>query len=214
MLQQPSYKYFYLSVFIAGILWVLTGLFILIYGKAGSFLLINGYHSPPFDFFFKYYTYAGDGIMWVLVLLYCIFFRREYFIAVIAGIIISTILSQFLKRVVYPDELRPITYFTEKFPVHVIKGIFINRVHSFPSGHASAAFTMALLMSLMINKKTWSIILPFLALLVGYSRAYLAQHFVTDVFAGTIIGIVSAVLSVVIWQRFVKRKSHPPQRMT
>jgi membrane-associated phospholipid phosphatase len=76
--------------------------------------------------------------------------------------------------------------------------------HSFPSGHTTTAFTMALIMAHMINKKSWSVILPALALLAGYSRVYLAQHFPTDVLAGMCIGIVSAILSLIIFRSFIK----------
>lgn len=105
---------------------------------------------------------------------------------------------------IFPDDLRPITYLAENFPVHLVDGARANRVYSFPSGHTAAAFTIALIMSHMINKKIWSFILPVLALLVGYSRVYLAQHFLTDVFAGMLIGIVSAIFSLMIYRAFIR----------
>ena len=144
--------------------------------------------------------------MWLPIALYSIFFRREYLLAVAAGFIISTVLTHFLKRVVYPDELRPFTYLSAEFPVHIIEGVTMRRVNSFPSGHTGTAFAIALLLSLVINKKTWAIILPVLALLVAYSRVYLGQHYVTDVLAGMIVGIVAAVLSVLIYQKLSKGK--------
>lgn len=188
---------------------LVAGIFVWVNGKAGTFQIINGHHTPFLDTFFKYYTHAGDGIMWLVPLFYCIFFKRKYLLMIMAGIIISTILSQFLKRVIYPEELRPVTFLSENFPVHVVDGVRMNRVHSFPSGHTSAAFTMALLASFMINKKIWAIVLPVLALLVGYSRVYLAQHFATDVLAGILVGIVSAYLSVLIGKRLQKKEKSP-----
>lgn len=142
--------------------------------------------------------------MWALLGAYCFFYRRKYFIAVVAGVLISTILAQFLKRVVYPDELRPISFLSENFPVHVVDGVKMKRAHSFPSGHSTTAFAMALIMAYMINNKVWSVILPLFALLAAYSRVYLAQHFPTDIFAGMCIGIVSAVLSLMIYRNFTK----------
>jgi membrane-associated phospholipid phosphatase len=186
---------------------LITGLFLLCTGKAGSFLIINGAHSPLSDFFFKYFTHAGDGWMWAPLLFFCFFFRRNYLVAVIAGVLISTLLSQLLKRVIFADDLRPITYLSENFPVHTIEGIKMNRLHSFPSGHTAAAFTIALLLAYMINKKPWSLALPLLALLVGYSRIYLGQHFLTDVLAGICVGVVSAILSLMIYRNLLKRKT-------
>lgn len=186
---------------------IATGILILSLGKNGSFQLINGNHSEAADRFFKYFTHYGDGIMWVPLGLFCFFYRRKYFIAVIAGVLISTILAQFLKRVIYPDELRPITYLSENFPVHIVEGVKMKRVHSFPSGHTTTAFTMALIMAHMFNNKAVSFILPFLALLAGYSRVYLGQHYLTDILAGMCIGILSAVLSLLIFREIFKRKT-------
>lgn len=184
-------------VFITG-----AAVLVLVMGKDESFQLINGSYSATGDFFFKYFTYTGDGWMWLVVFLFCFFFKRKYLVAAIAGILISTLLSQFLKRVIFPEDLRPITYAAEHFPVHVVEGVSMKRMYSFPSGHASAAFTMALIMAHMINKKTWSVILPVAALLAGYSRVYLAQHFLTDVLFGMCIGFVSAILSLLIYRNF------------
>lgn len=186
------------------ILAITCGIIILVFGKQESFFLINGNHTIYFDFFFKYFTYAGDGIMWVPLVLFCFIYRKKYVLAVILAILISTLLSQFLKRVVFPDELRPIAYLSDSFPIHLVEGVNIKRLHSFPSGHSTSAFTIALILAHMINKRSWSVILPILAMLAAYSRVYLAQHFLTDVLAGMCLGIISALLSLMIFRSLLK----------
>ncbi len=203
MLQEKSRNNFGIAFFLAASIAIAAGIIILVLGKNESFFLINGNHNSYLDFFFKYFTHAGDGWMWAALALFCIFFKKKYIIAVVAGVVISTLLAQLLKRVVFPEELRPITYLSENFPVHIVDGVKMMRNYSFPSGHTTAAFTMALLLAHIINKKTWSIILPLLALLAGYSRVYLAQHFLTDVLAGICIGMLSALLSLMIYRAFV-----------
>jgi len=207
-------KYFYLSAFIALQLAVITGVFVLEYGKNDSFQLINSNHNGFLDFFFKYYTHAGDGLVWLLFGLYCIFFRREYLIAVIAGFIISTVLTHFLKRIVFPDELRPFASLSVEFPIHIIEGVKMRRVHSFPSGHTGTAFALALLMAYLFKNNALSVFLPILALLVAYSRVYLGQHYVTDVLAGMPVGIVTAVLSALIYQKLNPDKKIKKKRST
>jgi len=205
LLQERPANNFGIAFILAIIIAVGTGGLILILGKNGSFQLINSHHNEIADQFFKYFTHYGDGVMWVPLGLFCFFFKRKYFIAVLAGAIISTLLAQFLKRIVYPEELRPISYLSESFPVHQIAGVEMRRLHSFPSGHTTTAFTMALIMSHMINKKVWSILLPLLALIAAYSRVYLAQHFPTDLLAGMCIGIVSAILSLLVYKKIIRR---------
>jgi membrane-associated phospholipid phosphatase len=205
LLQERPANNFGIAFILAIIIAIGTGILIIVLGKNGSFQLINGNHNDIADQFFKYFTHYGDGVMWVPLGLFCFFFKRKYFIAVLAGAIISTLLAQFLKRVVYPEELRPISYLSESFPVHQIAGVEMRKLHSFPSGHTTTAFTMALIMSHMINKKAWSIILPLLALTAAYSRVYLAQHFPTDLLAGMCIGIISAILALLVYKKIIRR---------
>ena len=204
---EKSSNNFGIALFFSIIIAIIAGIFVLVYGKQESFILINSNHISYLDTFFKYFTYAGDGYMWLLILIICYFFKRKYVLAVLISVIISTLLSQFLKRVIFYEDLRPITFLAEDFPVRAVKGVYTKLLHSFPSGHATSAFTVSLILAYMINKKSWSLILPVLAFLIGYSRVYLAQHFVTDVFAGMCLGIISAVLSLLIYRNIFKKKT-------
>jgi undecaprenyl-diphosphatase len=66
--------------------------------------------------------------------------------------------------------------------------------YSFPSGHTAAAFVMAIIFS-----SQFSILSPWLyllATLIGFSRLYLKVHYLTDIIAGSLLGILSANLSI------------------
>ena len=52
------------------------------------------------------------------------------------------------------------------------------------------------------RQRLWVIALPFVALMVGYSRIYLAQHFLNDVTAGILVGIASSWLALIAYRRF------------
>lgn len=187
-------------------------LFILIYGKINSFELINGTHNPQLDQFFRYVTVLGDGLIYVPLVVYSILFNRKFLLPVIFSIIICTFLTHFLKRVVFPNEMRPVYLEMHNIIVHKVDGVVMNKRHSFPSGHTSTAFSLALLLVYTMRKSIWAFVLPLIALMVGYSRVYLAQHFLTDVLAGIAIGIVTATVSLWLYELIVKRKNRSVQQ--
>ena len=65
---------------------------------------------------------------------------------------------------------------------------------SFPSGHTSAAFMMATLLSYYFP--TFMVPLYFWATLVGCSRVVLGVHFPTDILVGVLLGISVALFSL------------------
>ena len=66
--------------------------------------------------------------------------------------------------------------------------------YSFPSGHTSAAFSLATSISLEFPK--WYVIAPSMlwAGTVGYSRMYLGVHYPSDVLVGALIGAGTSYL--------------------
>ena len=214
MLQSTEYRHFRNAVLFSLLLASLAAVFLFVLGKEGSFLAINRHNDAAFDYVFRSWTYLGDGIIWVPLFLYVILFRRDYLPAVIAGLIICTALTQLLKHVVFPNDFRPIVVLAGK--VRTIPGVFINRANSFPSGHTSTAFTLALLLASIVKRNIWVYFFPLIAFFVGYSRVYLAQHFVTDVFAGILVGVVSSWLALMVYERYrlrrlTRNRLDPPQ---
>lgn len=196
MLQSTQYAKFRYALFFSLFLCLAAGLFLGYYGRTGSFLIINGNYSPALDVFFQYCTFLGDGLIYIPLLIYCIFFNRKFIVPVVSGIIICLALTHIFKRLVFPGVLRPVSLEAQHFVIHKVTGVHINRANSFPSGHTATAFSTALLLVTVLKKKVWAFILPLVTFLVAYSRVYLAQHFVSDIIGGMLIGIITAVLAL------------------
>lgn len=67
--------------------------------------------------------------------------------------------------------------------------------HSFPSGHAARAMTIAFL-ALQLQNPLWFTGLFIWAILVGYSRVALRLHYFSDILVGWLIGALSGVLAL------------------
>ncbi len=74
---------------------------------------------------------------------------------------------------------------------------------SFPSLHSMRASVLATLLTLKITNPVLIILLIVYALAVGASRVQLKRHYVSDVVAGLILGILVALASVWLVARFI-----------
>lgn len=198
------------SNFIVGsILTAALGLFLVIYslqiGKIPFFLFLNNDMGKMADFFFEYWTNLGDGVIWIPAVLLVYFFRRKKMTLIIAIFLISTFFTQLFKNYIFPAEPRPIKAIADLTQVHTVAGVEMHTIYSFPSGHTATAFCIFLMSCLLISKP-WVLPLGLIyALLVGYSRIYLAQHFPLDVGGGMLIAILSVYLSQLIQLKWDKR---------
>ena len=70
---------------------------------------------------------------------------------------------------------------------------------SFPSGHTSQVFFMAMLMAQHFHASAWVVFLLYvIALVVGITRMYVGVHYPRDVLAGAILGSAWGLLGVLI----------------
>ena len=167
---------------------------IVINSKADTHLEFNSYHSSFFDIFFRYVTNLGDGVTAVLIVIILLVVKFRY--AVIVGLanIISTGITQTLKHTLFSDVVRPKKFFEGIHDLYFVPGVDNYLYNSFPSGHSTCAFSLYFSLALIIENKRYKLLLFVLAFLVGYSRIYLSQHFLEDVYAGSIIGVVTSFI--------------------
>ena len=65
-------------------------------------------------------------------------------------------------------------------------GMHLPITSSFPSGHATAGFTAAMLLSRPGHRAPWFVV----AAAVASSRVYVRMHFASDVIGGAVVGLV------------------------
>ncbi|MBY0425832.1 MAG: phosphatase PAP2 family protein [Cytophagales bacterium] len=162
-------------------------------------LWFNERYTTIGNFLFKYLTHFGDGLFSIAVCIVFLFIRYYWSWIIFLSYGISSLTTQFLKKVVFSDMPRPKAYFGSDVPLNFVEGVEIYSYNSFPSGHTTSAFALACILSLLFPKKWATTLWVTLAILAALSRMYLAQHFVEDTLSGCLIGTITAAW-VYYWQ--------------
>lgn len=200
-------KHFVIALIISIALAILILALSFYFGKNEFFLLSNNDYGTTADYFFQYFTYMGDGLFWIVWLVFILMTKQKQLLPlIISSFILTTIFTQIFKYFILPDEARPSAAFANLSVIHFVKGVELHSINSFPSGHTATAFTFFLLISLTVKRKDVLVAALIVALLVGYSRIYLGQHFPLDVGGGIIAAICSVSLSVAVHGWFFLKK--------
>lgn len=170
------------------------------YDKETLFFAINSRHSTLGDFCFKYYTHVGDGIFYlVLAFLVTLFISKYKAILMVASYAFTSLVAQLIKYNIPGQNARPRSHFwLDSHRIHFVDGVDIMVSYSFPSGHTTSAFSMFLLFAIFAKNRFLSFLFFVMALMVGYSRMYLGQHFFADVYGGAIIGTLLTLITYYI----------------
>jgi len=186
-------KFFMIPFLIA----VLVAVFFMnMYSLNEGHLFLNQFHNNFFDVFFKYFTDLGDGVMFGVVIVTCLFFRfRIALYAAIVGILVLIIISGISKELLFHDWPRPTRVFDNLgINLHYIDGVRKHMISTFPSGHSATAYGLYGLLALFFRNKYMKFLMFTVAILASFSRVYLSLHFVRDSIVGSAIGVIIAVL--------------------
>lgn len=152
------------------------------------------------DSFMVFYTHLGDGgVLWLAIcVVMCIFSetRRTGYMALSSmafGVICTNVI---LKNV-----------FNRVRPYEVVSGLstLIGAQHdsSFPSGHTTAAFAVAMIVARYAPERWMIAGVSVLAILMAFSRLYVGVHYPSDIIGGILVGIFCAWLSVVFEKKLM-----------
>ena len=174
------------------------------FSKVEGHIFLNPWHCKPLDYIFRAFTILGDGLFIItLAILLFIFKRRFLSLMIIAGYVLSGIPVQIIKS--YFDTPRPAIFLKGMNYSHFVEGVTLHNYNSFPSGHTASAFALALILAISLKNKWYGLIILFLATMVGYSRIYLSQHFMVDVFVGSLVGVLSGVTIYLFLEKWVRK---------
>jgi membrane-associated phospholipid phosphatase len=178
--------------------WILFCLATLVYlpsqSTAECFIQLNIFHSWWMDRLFMLITFMGDGVFLLLVALILLIARRyELALKSVLVFLLSGILVQVLKNLITAPRPKVLLESLGLSYQYFIDGITRIGNSSFPSGHTTTFFALATLLAMQTGNVWRQLLLLLTALLVGYSRIYLGQHFLQDVVVGSVIGVCTAI---------------------
>lgn len=180
---------------------------LIIMGYKDSFLWLNGHNHPLFDRVMPHLTHLADG-----VILTCIFvlFRGKnnlaWIFTALLGFFVLGFCVNLLKYQVFSDWNRPGLYLQAgSFHLISVQGECCNTL---PSGHSATASIMFFFFALLLERRAvfWGYFLALFAVVLGYTRIYIGVHYLGDVLAGQLLGLVVACLTYLVVYKPIEQK--------
>ena len=172
------------------------GLFLSFYPDkvAAQLALHHAWYSPSGYWWMEVITSWGEAHLFVIVII-AVILQKRYLMAFefLSAGIVSSIVVQSLKRLVFAPSPRPMAVI--KWSETLLpEGLEVPLQFAFPSGHTTTAFVFFTLLALHFKKISVQILAAIAVIGVGLSRVYLMAHWIPDVMAGGVLGLVIALL--------------------
>lgn len=182
-----------------------VGVILLFVNKPEAIVYFSENRTPFGDSFFPHVTRMGEEPMYLIFGVVFLYRKLRYsvFLALTGFVVMGV--SYGLKSLFAID--RPLAYFQKNGmleSINFVQGVDVHSAAtSFPSGHAMSAFALYTFLIFLLPKRKRLVGPLFLiAMLVAISRVYIVQHFLIDVYVGSIIGALIAVGMYLLCEKF------------
>ena len=191
------------------LLWLVTGgILLYLLPRRDLFAFFNSHYTAVGDVLMYYITFMGQPEVIIPVLIALMLLpslRTKWYFATACVCNLIPLLVQQVLKVAFQHP-RPLKlYSDDKAWIHYL-GTWpeLTGRNSFPSGHSEGAFSMFCFLSLLLPSRYRGVgfIFFFLAIMVCYSRMYLAAHFFEDVYTGSIIGAFTTTILFSFMQKY------------
>ncbi len=161
--------------------------------------------TPWFYELFEIITFFGDSFAYLTggILLYVVFKKTRTHAAYAGLFLFTTVAVSGLSADLFKficGRARPNLFFDKHlygFAFFLLEKAWT----SFPSGHSATALSVAMVVALLYPR--WKTIALFAGFMVAFSRIVLTQHYISDVLAGSFLGIASTIL---LYNHYFKSK--------
>jgi membrane-associated phospholipid phosphatase len=167
------------------------------FGDKIILFFLNQHYTNWMDVIQVVISFLGRGevmaVALILLLLLPQFRTSKHAIWVILYGATTIVVTRWLKKLFLVN--RPLLVYPGK-QLHIVDWTEQAYIYSFPSGHTLGIFSLAcfVLLAFNITNRRIQIGLACLCICVGLSRIYLAQHFMSDILFGAVLGIFIGTL--------------------
>ncbi|MBI3882879.1 MAG: phosphatase PAP2 family protein [Sphingobacteriales bacterium] len=155
-----------------------------------------------------------DGLIIVFTILLLLLYNTRLSLQLLLIFLVSTIIVHLFKDLIYVDHFRPVYVFKHlNINLHTVSGIELHEQSSFPSGHSTTAFTFFAFTAIAIRQNFLKLLCCLLAITIAYSRVYLSQHFLADIFAGSVIGVATVFITMAFSTKIPERFNAPLRKL-
>ena len=177
----------------------------MLWGKNEAFLYLNANLGLVADKVFEYSSYLAEGWIWIPYFIVLVGLYKKDTAFILMNFLVSTLLTQFAKNYIFNTAMRPMASGLDATQIHTVPGVEIHTFNSFPSGHTATAFTLFILTTYLFPNKYALTIGIVYAIVCGYSRIYLAQHFPLDLAGGIFVALLTLPISIFIREKLNKK---------
>jgi undecaprenyl-diphosphatase len=133
--------------------------------------------------FFRVISFIGDGYFYFIFLVYLYLNHRGTFLSALYVFLIAFAIELPIYHLMKHSIRR-----VRPFNAHedISNMVLPIDEYSFPSGHTSAAFMMALIISSFVPVLT--VYVYVFAVLIGFARIYIGVHYPSDILGGAVFG--------------------------
>ena len=127
---------------------------------------------------------SGDSLFWFIITGWLLWNQEPLGWRLLTAILIAAVITATAKGIF--KRQRPV----EKWAIATDK-------YAFPSGHASRAAVVAVMLAAALPQV--ALVFPLWAFLVSVARVILSRHFLSDVIGGLLLGYGIGIILLLIW---------------
>lgn len=178
---------------------------------------INSIHTPFLDSFMLAYS---DKITWLpfyAAMIYLIVrtWKKDAWWIIPAFVLCIVLSDQISSSLIkhWVQRLRPSQEPVLQQIVHIVNQ-YRGGKYGFVSSHAANSMGFALLSSLLLRKRVYTLVVFAWAVLTCYSRMYLGVHYPLDILGGTLVGLSLSLLIFSLLRKFRPQIINSPREVT